>query len=99
MIDRVLSLWRKDGRAHQWVSTRNQTLTPPASAAARTWSWLVRIGPVDLDLRHGVEADGTGSRTTVDIEGPAVVVLAYGPVARYALGRLVKYLHSPHICV
>jgi len=60
------------------------------SRAARAWSWLVRIGPVELALRHGVEADGAGSRTTVDIEGQAVVVLAYAPVARFALGRLVN---------
>ena len=57
---------------------------------ARTWSWLVRIGPVELNLRHAVEADGAGSRTTLDIEGPAVVVIGYAPVARFALSRLVK---------
>ena len=61
-----------------------------ARAEARTWSWLVRIGPVELNLRHAVEADGAGSRTTLDIEGPAVVVIAYAPVARFALGRLVN---------
>jgi len=59
-------------------------------AEARNWSWLVRIGPVELHLRHAVEADGAGSRTTLDIEGPAVVVIAYAPVARFALGRLVN---------
>ena len=57
---------------------------------ARTWSWLVRIGPIELNLRHAVEADGEGSRTTLDIEGPAVAVIAYAPVARFALGRLVN---------
>jgi hypothetical protein len=56
----------------------------------RTWSWLVRIGPVELALTHAVEHDGTGSCTTLDIEGPALVVFAYAPVARIALDRLVR---------
>ena len=57
---------------------------------SRTWSWLVQIGPIELALTHGVEADGTGTRTTLDIEGPAPVVFAYAPVARIALGCLVR---------
>ena len=57
---------------------------------ARTWSWQVRMGPIELALRHAVAVDGTGSRTTLNIDGPALVVLAYAPVARFALGRLVR---------
>ncbi len=56
---------------------------------ARTWTWVVRRGPVSVVLQHGVEAAGSGSRTWLALRGPAPVVLAYAPIARVALGRLV----------
>lgn len=60
---------------------------------AMTWSWRVRLGPaglVRLRLEHGVTTDGAGSRTWLRVHGPLPVVLAYAPVARLALGRLVS---------
>lgn len=56
---------------------------------ARRWTWQVRLGPVRLTLEHGVDAEGSGSSTFLRVEGPAPVVLAYAPVARIALSRLV----------
>ena len=50
------------------------------------WSWDVRSGPVRLRIDHEVD-DG---RTAVVIRGAAPIVLAYAPVARAALGRLVR---------
>ena len=50
------------------------------------WSWNVRVGPARLVIDHAV-SDGV---TSVDIDGPAPVVLAYAPVARLALARLVR---------
>lgn len=58
-------------------------------AAAMTWSWIARLGPVALTLHHAVCGTAAGSRTTLVLEGPAVVVAAYAPLARVALGRLV----------
>ncbi|MEU6443090.1 SRPBCC family protein [Streptomyces sp. NPDC047046] len=61
------------------------------------WSWVVRCGPVRLRLEHGVRAlrDG-GSVTRLVSEGPAPYVLGYEPLARLALGRLVRDLsHNP----
>lgn len=57
----------------------------------RWWSWRVHAGPVVLRLEHEVLArpDG-GSDTTLDVDGPALVVLAYLPVATVALRRLVS---------
>ena len=43
-----------------------------------------------MTLDHGVEPAGTGTRTTLAVDGPAPVVLAYVPLARVALGRLVR---------
>jgi polyketide cyclase/dehydrase/lipid transport protein len=57
--------------------------------AAREWAWEARIGPVRLRLEHGVTAHLTGSSTWLRVHGPLPVVLAYAPVARIALGRLV----------
>lgn len=53
--------------------------------AARRWSWRVRVGPAHMTIDHEVD-DGA---TAVVIEGPAPLVIAYAPVARLALTRLV----------
>ncbi len=58
--------------------------------AHRTWAWAVRVGPVRLRLDHGVQGLAGGSVTTLVIDGSAPVVLAYAPVARLALGRLLR---------
>jgi Polyketide cyclase / dehydrase and lipid transport len=58
--------------------------------ARRTWSWRVESGPVTLVLHHAVLAAASGSQTTLEIDGPAVVVLPYAPVAQVALRRLVR---------
>jgi len=50
------------------------------------WTWEVRLGPARLVIDHEV-ADG---KTAVTIGGPAPFVLAYAPVARRALERLVN---------
>lgn len=55
-----------------------------------TWSWQVRLGPVTLELDHGVYAAGSGTRTTLALAGPAPVVAAYAPLARHALRRLCR---------
>lgn len=56
---------------------------------ARTWAWQARVGPVRLHLEHGVEETPAGSATWLRVEGSLPVVLAYAPLARLALGRLV----------
>lgn len=57
--------------------------------AARTWSWVVRMGPVSMTLQHEVYADAAGSGTLLVLEGPDPVLLAYAPLAWIALRRLV----------
>lgn len=56
---------------------------------ARTWSWHVRLGPVRMHLEHGIEAAGGGARTWLRTTGPAVVVIAYAPLALIALHSLL----------
>ena len=60
-------------------------------AAARSWSWTVSIGPVRMQLHHWV-SDGPDGGTTTGLRtsGPAPVVLAYAPLAQWALHRLVR---------
>ncbi|MGG5259876.1 SRPBCC family protein [Phycicoccus avicenniae] len=56
----------------------------------RTWSWSVRSGPVRLALDHGVDAVAGGSRAWVVVRALWPVALGYAPLARLALGRLVR---------
>jgi hypothetical protein len=57
--------------------------------SARRWSWTVRPKPLTVRLHHGVRPDGVGSRTWLTIEAPFPVVLAYAPLAQFALRKLV----------
>lgn len=66
--------------------------------AERRWSWTVRprlalgaVAPTPrLKLTHVVEARGDGSRTSLLVSGFTPLVVAYLPVARLALHRLVR---------
>ncbi|MFW3171493.1 SRPBCC family protein [Geodermatophilus sp. CPCC 206100] len=61
--------------------------------AARQWAWTVSLGPVRLRLLHWVaEGPDGGSTTGVRIDGPAPLVVGYAPLARLAIGRLVRPL-------
>ncbi len=62
---------------------------------ARTWGWDVyigpgRLGPLRLHLRHGVEPEGSGTRTWLTIRGPALVVATYLLFTRLVLELLVR---------
>lgn len=57
--------------------------------AARTWAWTAHPPGFTMHLTHTVESHSTGTRTGLEVDGPAVASLAYLPVARLALRRLV----------
>lgn len=57
----------------------------------RRWSWTVRRGPLRLALEHSIFARPRGSRTSLRVDGPLPVVLAYAPIAQFALRRLVAH--------
>ena len=59
-------------------------------AGARTWSWRVRSGPLRIAFDHGVDAAGEGSTAWLVTRGPLPVTVAYAPLARFSLGRLVS---------
>lgn len=59
------------------------------NAQARSWSWVVRLGLVKLTMNHEVHAHTRGSATSLVLEGPDVVLLAYVPLAWVALHKLV----------
>jgi len=56
----------------------------------RTWSWRVEALGVHMRLDHSVAPHGSGTRTTARIDGSALVVLLYAPIAQFALRRLVR---------
>ncbi len=60
----------------------------------RCWSWRVTAAGITLVLHHTVRLSNEkalgGSATSLVIDGPAPVVLGYAPLARIALGRLVR---------
>ncbi len=60
----------------------------------RSWSWEVTAVGLVLTLHHEVRLSNEktlgGSSTDLVIDGPAPAVLAYAPLARIALGRLVR---------
>ncbi|MGY1708957.1 SRPBCC family protein [Geodermatophilus sp. SYSU D00758] len=61
--------------------------------AAREWAWTVGVGPVRVRLLHWVAPAPAGGTTTgLRLTGPAPLVLGYAPLARLALGRLVRPL-------
>lgn len=55
----------------------------------RRWRWTVRRGPLVVRLAHGVEPAGSGSRTWLELAGPAPVVVGYAPLAWWSIRRLV----------
>ncbi|MFD4786119.1 SRPBCC family protein [Streptomyces sp. NPDC058459] len=56
----------------------------------RTWVWQVRLGRIRIRLRHEVRPGEPGTITSLTMYGPKLVLLAYAPLARLALHRLVQ---------
>ncbi|MFJ4713657.1 SRPBCC family protein [Streptomyces sp. NPDC088785] len=79
------------GRVRPVVGPAVRFVVTAVDHDARTWSWRVRTGPVRLLLEHAVDPWGSsGARTRLTLTGAAPVVLAYAPLARWALRRLVR---------
>jgi hypothetical protein len=80
------------GRVHGPIGVWADFTVLSFDAAARSWSWRVRRGPLAIRLEHMVEAraGAAGSRTTLVLHGLPPVVLGYAPLAWYALHRLVS---------
>ncbi|WP_420036929.1 SRPBCC family protein [Streptomyces sp. cg28] len=79
------------GRVRPVVGPAVRFVVEAVDHEARTWSWRVQAGPVRLRLDHAVDRSGrSGAATRLTVTGPAPVVLAYAPLARRALRRLVR---------
>lgn len=78
-----------DGEVAGWCGLGVRFVIDEVDESARCWTWRVHTGPIQLRLGHDVRADGPGTRTTLRIDGPALVVAGYLPLARVALHRLV----------
>jgi polyketide cyclase/dehydrase/lipid transport protein len=78
------------GRVYSYVPPGLAFTVLAVDARHRTWSWRVKLGPLTLTLEHGVrQGPHGGSETWLRLHGPMPLLLAYAPLARYALGRLV----------
>ena len=78
------------GTVHALLGVSVRFEVTEVDEARRRWAWLVRLPLLTLRLEHTVEPwRASGTRTGLVVEGPAPVVLAYVPVARLALHRLV----------
>ncbi len=78
------------GTVHAFGGLRLRFTVTDVDPVGRRWSWLVRLGPVRMNLHHEVHAvPGGGSGTSLVLEGPAPVVTGYAPLAWVALQRLV----------
>jgi hypothetical protein len=77
------------GRVHVLGGLRLPFMITAVDDGARTWSWVVRSGPVAMTLNHEVHAHPRGSGTVLVMEGPDPVLLGYAPLAWVALRRLV----------
>jgi hypothetical protein len=80
------------GRVHSYAPPGIAFRVLSVDARKRMWSWRVQLGPLKLTLEHGVR-EGThgGSEAWLRMHGPFPILLAYAPLARYALGRLVNH--------
>lgn len=78
------------GRVRGPLGVRVSFVVETVDELARTWSWVATFGPIRLWLGHAVWARGAGCATSLQVRGPAPVVAAYAPLARFALGRLVR---------
>jgi hypothetical protein len=76
----------REGTVSGLLGVRARFRVATVDPGAGRWSWFVRAGRVRLRIDHEVD-DG---RAAITINGPALAVLAYAPVARFALSRLVR---------
>lgn len=78
------------GTVHALFGVRVHFEILNVNAEKRCWSWRVAVAGIRMTLVHDVTPHESGTRTGLQIDGPAPVVALYAPVARLALGRLVR---------
>ncbi|MFI2765722.1 hypothetical protein ACH5A3_44215 [Streptomyces echinatus] len=50
----------------------------------------MHLGRIRIRLHHDVRPQGRGTTTSLTMDGPQLVLVAYAPLARLALHRLVQ---------
>ena len=81
----------RSGTVHVVGGLRVPFVVTAVDPGRATWSWIARVGPVALTLHHDLAAASDG-RTVAGlvIEGPALLLAAYGPFTRLPLARLLR---------
>lgn len=72
------------------MGMRAAFLVTVVDADAGRWSWRVRGGVGPLRTTLEIDHDVVDGRASLRVTGPALAVVAYEPVARLALARLVR---------
>ena len=80
----------RSGTVHVVGGLRVPFVVTAVDAGRRTWSWIARVGPVALTLHHDLVTGPDGTVAGLALEGPALLVAAYGPATRLPLRRLVR---------
>ncbi|MCW2542094.1 MAG: hypothetical protein JWN95_3819 [Frankiales bacterium] len=77
------------GAVHSFAGPAVRFRVIDVDESTRTWTWLVRMGPIRMILEHVVAGLGAGSATSLRLRGPAPIIAGYAPLAYFALRRLV----------
>lgn len=79
------------GRVHSRLGVAVDFDVTAVDRLTYSWSWRVQapLG-VRVSLQHSLFRAGRGTRTTLELDGPAPVLLGYAPVAKLALHRLLR---------
>ena len=81
----------RSGTVHVLGGLRVPFVVTAVDAGRMTWSWIARLGPVALTLHHDLDpAPDGGTVAGLTLEGPALLVAAYGPLTRAPLTRLLR---------
>lgn len=81
----------RSGTVHVVGGLRVPFVVTAVDAGRATWSWIAWLGPVALTLHHDLApAPGVGTVAGLTLEGPALLVAAYGPLTRLPLVRLLR---------
>jgi hypothetical protein len=86
---RRLALGRS-GTVHVVGGLRVPFVVTAVDETRLTWSWIARLGPVALTLHHDLSLGPDGTDAGLTLEGPALLVAAYGPLTRAPLARLLR---------
>lgn len=80
----------RSGSVHVVGGLRVRFVVTAVDEDRLAWGWIAWLGPVALTLHHDLRPTAEGTVAGLTLEGPALLVAAYGPLTRVPLGRLLR---------